>query len=374
MLYDFSQFDGLRPEQIAAFATFRFRDQVENPTRVGERILPWSSVDDWQVEVGRMKFRPVASSVIGPDSPLPRGPLGTFDQRTYNILKAGLKYEMNESEIKKLREIFRPGARVDGLEALARTRPYRLADALVTGYLDLAEAQRWEVLTTGELVLPNSGDTLKVDYGFDNDHQIALTSTDAWTDTDDADGLADLLEWDDILYQENGVHSTFTVMSRTALVNLLAQDATRTRLANAGFAGIGGQVAPNANQLGMPFFIDSVNGYLARYGVGPIVLYDRQYRKQNPYGGDGQTADTRFLAEDHFVMVSPTPIDGGLGFDRGTATGFQADGPVVENSFEPGLYVWLKENDEPYEVAVKSVGWTLPMVTDPRTIVSGELW
>mgnify|MGYP001167357418 FL=1 len=371
--YNFAQFDGLRPEDIAAFARFRFRDEIENPTRLGERILPFVQQDDWRVSTGRLKFRPVASAIIAPDSPLPTGPLGTFDERDYGLLKGGQKYRLIESEIRKLIEIFHNGRRATG-EEIIRSRPYELANALVTGYLDRAEAMRWEVLTTGEYVIPNSGGTVKIDYGFEPTQKIALTLTDKWDQAATADGLADLLEWDDLIYQNIGVHSQFTVISRTALTNLLAQEATKTRLANAGYAGIGGMVAPNANQLGIPFFIDSVNAYLNRYGVGPLVLYDRMYNSADPYGGAGQPTLTRFMAENAFVMVAPTAIDGGFGFDGGTATGLQADGPVVENGMTPGLYVWLAEQDEPYEVQVKSVFWTVPVIHDPRTIVSGTLW
>lgn len=370
--YNFAQFDGLRPEDIAAFARFRFEDQIRDPVRLGERILPFVQQEDWRVTTGRMKFRPVASAIIGPDSPLPTGPLGTFDERDYGLLKGGQKYRMIESEVRKLIEIFRNGR--SGPEVIARSEPYRLANALVTGYLDRAEAMRWEALTTGEYVIPNSGGSVKVDYGFEGTQKIALTLTDRWDQAATADGLDDLLAWDDLIYQNIGVHSSFTVISRKALTNLLAQNATKTRLANAGYAGIGGQVTSNTNQLGIPFFIDSVNAYLNRYGVGPLVLYDRMYNSTNHYGGDGQPTLTRFMAEKAFVMVAPTAIDGGMGFDQGTATGLQADGPVLENGMTPGLYVWLTEQDEPYEVQVKSVFWTVPVIHDPRTIVSGTLW
>jgi len=371
--YNFAQFDGLRPEDISAFAQFRFRDEIENPTRLGERILPFVTQEDWRVSTGRMKFRPVASGIIAPDSPLPTGPLGTFDERDYGLLKGGMKYRLIESEIRKLIEIFRNGRRATA-EEIMRSRPYQLANALVTGYLDRAEAMRWEVLTTGEYVIPNSGGTVKIDYGFEASQKIALTLGDRWDQASTADGLDDLLAWDDLIYQNIGVHSSFTVISRRALTNLLAQDKTKTRLANAGYAGIGGQVAPSTNQLGIPFFIDSVNAYLNRYGVGQLVLYDRMYNSSDHYGDTGQPTLTRFMAENAFVMVAPTAIDGGLGFDGGTATGLQADGPVVENGMTPGLYVWLTEQDEPYEVQVKSVFWTVPVIHDPRTIVSGTLW
>lgn len=369
-LYDLSQFDGLRREDISGFARFRFADEIQNPRRLGERILPFVQVDDWQVEASRFRFRPVASAIIGPDSPLPRTPLGTFDSRIYGLLKGGRKTELKESEIRKLRQIFgRNGRRTP--EQVLNSEPYMFADGLVRGYLDLAEAMRWEALTTGTYVIPNSNGTMEVDFGFEANQQIALTTTDLWSASATADGLGDILAWNDLVYTALGVNSEYTVISRQALENLLAQEATKTRLANAGYAGIGGVVAPNANQLGIPFFIDSVNGYLARYGVGPLVLYDRTYDESDPYGGDGQRVTRRFLPANAFVMVAPTPVDGGTGFGRGTSVGYQADGPVTENEDEPGIFVWLTERDEPFEIAVKSVFWTLSIISDPRVIVSG---
>ena len=367
MLYNFAQFDGLRTEDIAAFATKRFMDEIQNPTRLGQTVLPFVPVDDWNIPVGKINFRAVASTIIAPDSPLPRGPLGTHSSKAYDILKGGRKYEMNESEIRKLRDVFHPGARISAQQVLT-SAPYRLANALVTGYLDLAESMRWEVLSTGQYVIPNSGG-VAVDYGLAGNNKATLTSTDVWSDVDDADGLDDLLTSDGLIFDETGAHASNIFMSTKALSNLLAQDSTKTKLANAGYGGIGGMVTGNTNQLGIPFFIDAVNSYLARYGVGPISIYDRKYNLNDETGATQPTL-TRHLHEDRVVLVGPTPDDGGELPNVGTALGFHADGPVVENSFNPGLYVWMTEQDEPFEVAVKSVFWTLPVIKDTRCLAN----
>ena len=368
-LYNFSRFDGLRPEDISKFAQQRFFDLIKDPVRLGERILPFVQREDWREEVGQLSFRPVASAIIAPDSPLPRGPLGTERSVSYDILKGGRKYALNESEVRKLRETFFPGARVTP-DQIFRSRPYSLANALVTGYLDRAEAMRWEVLSTGTYALPSAGADHVVDYGFDMSHKVTISvGADQWNTPASADGLSDIEAWDAILFQDTGAHASMVVMSTKQLSNLLAQDLTREKLAIAGYGGIGGMVVAQATQQAITFFPDQLNAYLARRGIGPVVTYDRMYNAYDEHGAT-QPAPTRFLDADTVVMIAPTPIDGGGLIPGGTSVGYQADGPVVENNFAPGLHVWMAEQDEPFEIYIKSVFWTLPIITDPRCVLN----
>ena len=368
-LYNFARFDGLRPEDIAKFATERFADLVKNPTRLGERILPFVQRDDWSEDVGRLSFRPVASAIIAPDSVLPRGPLGTDSSRTYNILKGGRKYDLNESELRKLRQVFHAGARPTPAQ-IFNSRPYNLANALVTGYLDRAEQMRWEALSTGYYNIPGSGG--QVDYGLANNHRASISGTGEWDNASTADGLSDIIGWSDILEADTGGKATQIFMSTKQMNNLLAQEATRERLAIGGLGGLGAQIAPQATQFKMEFYQDSLNGYLARHGIGPIILYDRRYNSYSELT-NSQPVSTRYLHEDRVVMISATPVDGSIGFEGGTSVGYQVDGPVVENDFKPGLFVWMAEQDEPYEVYLKSVFWTLPIIGDPRTVLNARV-
>lgn len=371
-LYNLTQYDGLRTEDIAQFATELFHDLIQNPSRIGERLLPWVPVEDWKVEVGQVSFRPVASGVIAPDSVLPRGPLGTLSEKAYQILQTGLKYNLKETEIRRLRDIFLSGQRVDP-QTLLRTRPYNLAGALVTAYLDRAEDMRMQALSKGQYVIPRSGG-IAVDWGMDPSHQITLAGTDVWDDLTNADGLDDLEAFDDLIYQDTGVHSRLTVMPKARFNNLVSQVKTRERLSIAAYAGIGGVLAPQATQQQMRFVLSQVNGYLAERDIGPIVLYDRLFNEFDFEAGN-QPTPTRFLDADRFFMVAPTPIDGGVGarLPGASAVGYTADGPVVQNNFNPGLHVWMTEQDEPFEVSVKSVGWVLPIIDDVRTVVNGTL-
>lgn len=368
--YNFTRFDGLRPEDVAKFAQERFRDLIQNPTRIGERILPFVQRDDWTASVGRLSFRPVASTIIGPDSPLPRGPLGTDSERTYSALKGGRKYDLKESELRKLRQVFHPGARPTPAE-IFNSRPYQLTNALVTGYLDLAEQMRWEALSTGYYTIPGTGG--QVDYGLDANHRVTIsTANDQWDKPSTADGLDDILAWSDQLEDSTGGKATQIFMSTKQLENLLAQESTRERLAVAGYGGIGGQVTAQTTQVKMEFFPDHLNAYLARRGIGPIITYDRRYNLHSELTNT-QPVATRYLHEDRVVMISATPVDGSIGFDGGTAVGYQLEAPVVENDFNPGLFVWMAEQDEPFEVAIKSVFWTLPIIGDPRTVLNAKV-
>lgn len=366
-LYDFSSYSGLEPGQITSFARKRFRDLVENPLRVGERILPWASVEDYEISTGKVNFRGIANAVIGMDSELPRGPLGTWSERQYSILKTGMKYEMIESELLKMKQLL-DRRRLQPRD-FASLPPFRLANALVNAYLDRAEQMRWAALANGTIQLRPG---ISVDYPIPVAHQVTLAGTDLWTDYANADGLADILAWDDQVYDTTGRHLEVIFMSRTAFNHLISQTATLDKL-RAAFGTTGQQVAGSTT--GIRPTRSSVNAWLAQNEIGPVVLYDRKYQEFD-FTGATQPQVTRFLPENKVVGVAPTPIEGGVDVDvpGATATGYAADGPVAENGFNPGLYVWFTEKDEPLEVAVKSAGWTLPVITDGETLFQGTVF
>lgn len=369
-MYDLSSLDGLRPGELNNFARVRFADLIQNPVRLGERVLPWVTSEDYEIEVGRVNFRPVAASILGMDSPLPRRPLGTLESREYSLLKMGHKYTMIESEIKKLRDAYKLG-RLSPAQ-WARTRPYAFANALVEGFLDRAEAMRWQALADGVIPLPLGG--VNIDYGIPATHQDTLTGTDVWTDTDDADGLSDLLAWDGQIYDDTGRHAEVIFMHRADLNHLLAQDSTKQRL-QATFGTTGQQInAANGFLEGAVLTVNQLNAWLALHEIGPVVLYDRRYVDMDDVGNSAPTP-TYFLPEGKVVMVAPRPVDGGMsaGVPGASAVGYCADGPVVENSFESGVYIWMAEIDEPFEVAVKGAQWALPVVVDPNTIFQAQV-
>lgn len=369
-MFNFEQFDGLRPGELTAFARRRFADLIQNPVRLGERVLPWVKTEDYEVAVGRVNFRGVASAIIAMDSPLPRGPLGTFSAEKYMLLKLGMKHTMIESELKKMRDVL--NLRRLAPQDFARLQPYRLANSLVEGYLDRAEAMRWQALANG--VIPLQKGEVEVDYNIPATHQETLTGADAWNDADDADGLADLVAWSQQVYDDTGRHVEVWFMHQTEFNALLAQDSTQQKLRLA-YGTTGQQInaaGGNFDNVGMT--INMVNSYLGLHGIGPIRLYDRRYNDFSFTGG-GQPVPTYFLPEGKVVGVAPQPIDGGTSIDLpgASATGYCADGPVAENNFAPGLHVWFTEQDEPLEVAVKSAGWALPVISDPNTIFQAQV-
>lgn len=368
---DLTQHEALEKGAITQFAQRRFRDLVENPTRLGEQILPWVSVEDYTVATGRVEFRGIANAIIAMDSPLPRGPLGTLSEREFALLKTGLKYSMIESELKHMRDLL--ALRRLAPEDFARLRPYQLANALVTAYADRAEAMRWQALANDSIPL-RSG--VSVAYGVPAAHKATLSGTDRWSEAATADGLADLLDWDGQVYDETGGHVQAWVMSRAEFNYLIEQTATRNKIQ--GFSGSTADQINAANGTPTPgqrITIGAVNAYLAAQEVGPIVLYDRKYNEYDTKGGS-QPVATRFLPENKVVGVAPRPVDGGISIDvpGSTALGYCADGPVAENDFQPGLHVWFQAQMEPLEVSVLSVGWALPVIVNPNTLFQAQTY
>lgn len=374
-LYDLSKLAELQPGQLTAFTRARFRDEIENPTRLGERLLPTVGVDAWDVATDQFTFRSVAMPAIGTDSELPRGPLGKFSSESYNLLKLGMKQEMHESELLKLAQAL--GTRTFTVQDWASSAPYRLAANLTNSYLDRLESWRWQALATGTIQFRNDiGAEGEIVYDVPNTHQAALSGTNVWSDAANADGLDDLMDWNDQMYTDTGRNVEFWFMRRQDFQNLLNQEATRNRL-QAMFGSIGQQI--NAGQGILPELglatQSAINNYLAAFGMGPIVLYDRMYREYN-FIGATDPVNTPFLPDHHVVGIAPRPIDGGVvvnGVNGGSATGYTADGPTLESgvrsgAMQNGLYTWTEFTMEPVKYYVKSVAWGVPVLTDTNTL------
>lgn len=374
-LYDLSKLAELEPGQLTAFAQARFRDEIENPTRLGERLLPTVDVDAWDVATDQFTFRSVAMPAIGTDSELPRGPLGKFKSQQYALLKLGMKQEMIESEIIKLAQAL--GTRRFSVDDWANSPPYRFAANLTNAYLDRMESWRWQALATGTIAFrSDAGVAGEIVYNVPATHQDALTGTSAWSDLDDADGLADLMEWDNQVYTDTGRHIEVWVMRRADFQNLMAQDATRTRLQNV-FGSTGQQINAglgNTVELGLSTQ-SNINAYLSMFNIGPIVLYDRLYQEYN-FTSAADPVPTPFLPDHHVVGIAPRPIDGGVrldGVNGGSATGYTANGPTLESAVRggtmtSGIYIWPEFNMEPVDYAIKAVAWSVPVLTDTNTL------
>lgn len=380
MLYRLDMLNGLRPEDFADFTLARRLDELKAPTRLGERILPKRTVDEYVVGSGNISFRPVVAAVVAPGSLFPSGPLNTFSSREWQILKKGLEYSMNELEMLKMRDFVAGIDDPEGFEPsdALENRFFSLADALRVGEEDLTEKQRWACLAADSYTIPNT--SLAVTWGIPGSHKYNLVGTAQWTDATNADGLLDLMNASKDSVALYGQPVVTWVMSTEAFILLTSQAKTISRLNAMGAFALGSQInatlatAGNYSQLVTP---EMVSTYLNRQrnlanSTGTtganIILYDGTYNEFDHWGNT-QPVSTRFLPTNKVVGLTATPITGEiLPTPRiGTAVGYYADGPVAENDFASGTFIWSEYQRYPLMVRMMMASWGLPIV-DYRTI------
>lgn len=380
MLYRLDNLNGLRPEDIADFTLARRLDELKAPSRLGERILPKRTVDEYVVGAGNIFFRPVVAAVVAPGSLFPSGPLSTFSSREWQILKKGLTYSMNELEIRTMRDFASGIDDPENFEAsdALENRFFSLVDACRIGEEDLTEKQRWACLASDSYTIPNT--SLAVNWGVPGSAKYNLVGTAAWTDAANADGLLDLMNASkDSVAVGSGPVLTW-IMPTEAFILLTSQAKTISRLNAMGAFALGSQInttlatAGNYSQLVTP---EMVSSYLNRQrnlsnstgtAGASIILYDGTYNEFDHYGNT-QPVSTRYLPLNKVVGLTGTPITGEiLPTPRiGTSIGYYADGPVAENDFTPGTFVWSEYQRYPLKVQVLMAAYGLPIV-DHRTI------
>ena len=390
MIYDFSNMEGLRPEDFREFTRRQLLTEVQNPVRVGERIIPFRPVTTYKLKTGNIRFRPVAAAQVAPNATFPEGPLATFGEREYEILKIALQYSLQESDMIRFFEVYGSGILQVPTAMAANARmellgePYRLLQALGIGWLDRCEMIRWRFLASDSYTIPDTG--LVVSWSVPAGAKYTLTGTDIWTDYANADGIADMEEMNQGAIDDHGTPITVYYMSTTAFRHLMSQTKVQNRLAAFGLiGGMGMQVIANPagnTDLTANVSISSVERYMndrrGNQGRGEapmrIVLYDRTYNEFD-FRGNSQPAETRFLPTERVVGITGQPLVGPIIPNPAARTpvGYFADGPVAENGFASGFYTFGEVQQSPYRYWIRGTGWGFPIV-DERTVRQLTAW
>lgn len=393
-LENLTAFDGLRPEDFADYTREQLLVEIQNPTRLGERILPTRTVDEYELDAGELSFRPVKASNVAPGTTFPTGPLGTFTKRLYQITKQGFWFGLEEGDLLDHRQFFINDRNTNlSAEEIMRTplanTLYSYADMLREAYLNQNEYMRWQALALDHLTVYKGRSALvNVNWGIPATHKfdVSASATQRWDAFDTADGIADLQHMSRTARDENGTPGVVFVMSEEMLDNLLRQASTRKRLAEAGFLGLAGQLDPAA-AAGQESTSDTLtatsierllNRNARQTGArARIELYDKTYDHWTGEEG-GEPETRRYLPVNRVVMLSaeplnapglPNPVSEGTAVgarNNNSGIGYLADGPVVENDFNPGVHIWAMYNKYPIQVQMAMAAWTFPILNHRR--------
>lgn len=210
------------------------------------------------------------------------------------------------------------------------------------------EAMRMSALTTGVVTFANNGQSVSYDYGFNNNNK----KTTDWTDTANADPIADIESWQDEVESATGVRPTNILLNRSTFNLMKKADAVK----NAIYIVSQGKVTPNNSAL--------KEHILTETGC-TVYIYDKGYT-------DVDSNTYHKFVSDNTVVLFP---DGAVGeFVYGTTPeeadlmgGIATDAEVVMSDM--GVALTTTKETDPVTVKTKVSMIALPTITAPDTII-----
>lgn len=200
-----------------------------------------------------------------------------------------------------------------------------IEDAAVT-----REKMRMQLISTGTITMANNGQEYLYDYGMPETHKV--TPSTLWSNAN-ADPIADIIAWQDIIEAEGYGRPTRAITSRSVLRNLMKNSSIK----NAVYVFSQGKVALNESAL---------RAYIADQTGVTIEVYEKKYKAL-----DGSV--TRFIAEDLFILIP----DGDLGRTVFGTTPEEADLMNSSNAkvsiVDTGVAVTTTEEVDPVSVTTK---------------------
>lgn len=261
------------------------------------------------------------------ESSIGDGPGG--EERTIRLLPVMRKYPLSEYE-----QITDPD--------MVREKAFEKTEAAVRAVMRRLLLARGEVLQNGALALDEYGIVQTVDF----DRAAAQTDASpvaAW-DGSNADPIADLTAWADLIVDKTGFAPDQIIMSTKAAA------AAGVALAEAGY--ITGSAPVVAR--------DAVNEVFQSHSLPVITVYD------------GRVGGKRVIAEDRVIMVAGGGAAGGTIF-----------GPTVESQDarynlaggdQAGIISGLYREDDPPLAWALGKAVALPILTNPNATLSAKVF
>jgi len=271
----------------------------ENETWIGNQILPTKDINDLKFEYIKGSYeRPVMAHIITWDAEAPiAGKKGvTTIQGELPPIKRKAKVEEKE-----LIMYFRPregmGDRQQAIDEI-----YNIVDDLVMSARARMEWMRWQVLSTGSLVVDDADIKFSVDFGVPGSQKETLAGTNKWSDTANSDPLGDLERWCEDHVTNTGIRPKEMYMSLKNRNYLLKNEAIRQIITSEPDVYIGPK---------------QLNLVLENFELPKMNIYDAKVLTEN---NDGTKTESRFLPID-VVILAP-----GAGYTLGN----MLNGPTAE--------------------------------------------
>jgi len=315
-----------------------------------ESILPTIDVPDIAYALDQFNQALVELATYRAWDTVPRlGRRPGYGQIKGELAPLGLRYRLNETEVKRLNRLRQGNTGVNvSISPESQTAIDRIYnDALNAGNGVLAreEAARADLLVDGIVTVVENGVNATVNFGVPGTNIV--TAAVAWTDRVNAVPLTDLYAWQEVYRVANGGRLPDAwLISRTRAADFELNAQVRNALAYAGT---------------VPAFvsIDEINRVLSSRGIAPIVVF-------NGYLPDAAGAAVLTLPANKVIGVRQ-----GMGNTLRTTTAaadLMVTRGLIVPSVAPGLITYVQEEISPVSITTTAEAVSLPVLRDPAAL------
>lgn len=213
------------------------------------------------------------------------------------------------------------------------------------------EQARGRALYDGKFVVNENGFIQTLDFGIPGDHRVVPSGA-LWSNAA-AVIIADIRAWVDKYVEDNGFPPAFALTSTAVVTNMLKNTEIRTYAASLS---------------GTPALVTrtQLDAVLGAYDLPPIVINDELVRVNG--------VSTRVIPSDRFILLPPAGSGLGRTFWGVTAEALElaSEGQIVANQ-APGLVATVDKTFDPVAIWTKASAVTIPVIANPKQIITADV-
>lgn len=267
----------------------------DSPALLGERLAPDQDIAARRARVRVSEIKPFGKGQFrAPDAtPALFKPATAYEDRLIELVLIDEMERINEEDWMMLNSPDENIRRAVGASLVDRGRILELRNLRATEWM------RWQAFLNGQLTVTYpTGNTVLIDYGFVSGHKP--TAATLWSDTTNADPVANIQAWSELLADDSGFYARHVHMS-SKVYNYLIYNAKIKAAINFYAAG--------ANSIQRPRQDDILNLFTTFSQRVDLVIYDNGYRDTGATGY-GRPSLTKYLPDTKVLVTTDYTIDG----------------------------------------------------------------
>lgn len=267
----------------------------EDQARLGDSISPLVSI---QSRTAKLRVYDVVAFGIGqfkaPDAtPALFKPTTTWREEVVELALLEEMERISGEDWIKLNSADENTRRVAGLDLVQRGQVLQLRNERLTEYM------RWKAFAGSLTITYPTGSQLFIDYGLPSGHKPTVTTL--WSDTTNADPVADIQAWSEKLAADSGYYGTRAHMTSKTWDYLIR---------NAKIKAMLNFYAAGANTIQRPRRQDILELFTSFAASVDVVIYDNGYRAEGVIGSGWPGSMTKYLPDGVVLMTTDYSVDG----------------------------------------------------------------